>query len=254
MPRSIKVVSYNVNGILNPVKRSKILSKMKREKVGIAFLQETHLPDRAQVNLKRMGFKQVFSSSYKSGPRRGVVILIEQKLTFEVQFEIKDREGRYIVVMVGGRLEGIEVTLLNVYAPPGADWFFFKQFFDLILTKAQGVMICGGDLNVRMNPKLDSSRGLSHQNSTLINKINNIMLDTGLIDVWREFHPSTKDFTFFSSPHMAYSRIDYFIMFYKDVHLVKSCTIGVMDISDHCPVEMEIEINSRTRITTWRLN
>lgn len=27
-----------------------------------------------------------------------------------------------------------------------------------------------------------------------------------------------------------------------------------MDMSNHCPVEIEIEINSRKRITTWRLN
>lgn len=116
--------------------------------------------------------------------------------------------------MVGGILEGVEVTLLNVYPPPGTNWFFFNQFFDVILTKAQGVLICG-DLNVRLNSKLDSSRGLSYQNSALTNKINNIMLDSGMIDVWREFHPSTKDFTFFSLPHTAYSQIDYLLCFIK---------------------------------------
>lgn len=86
---------------------------------------------------------------------------------------------------MGGRLEVNEVTLLNVYATPGADWFFLKQLFNLMLTKDHGVMICGGYLNVSLNPKLDSSRGLTYQNSTLINKINNIMLDSGLIYVWR---------------------------------------------------------------------
>lgn len=30
----IKVASYNVNGVLNPIKRSKIISKMKKEGVG----------------------------------------------------------------------------------------------------------------------------------------------------------------------------------------------------------------------------
>lgn len=39
--RYYKVLSLNVNGIKNPIKRSKIVSKLKREKIDIAFLQET---------------------------------------------------------------------------------------------------------------------------------------------------------------------------------------------------------------------
>lgn len=74
---------------------------MKRDKVGIAFLQETHLPELAQFNLKRMGFNQVFSS-HKWGPRRGLTILIAQKFTFEEQFEIKDKDGRYGGGKIGG--------------------------------------------------------------------------------------------------------------------------------------------------------
>lgn len=41
----LKIASYNVNGILNPIKRSKIVSKMRREGVGVALLQETHLSE-----------------------------------------------------------------------------------------------------------------------------------------------------------------------------------------------------------------
>lgn len=26
-------------------------------------------------------------------------------------------------------------------------------------TKSQGILICGGDLNIRLNPKIDSSNG-----------------------------------------------------------------------------------------------
>ncbi len=37
MSNYIKVASYNVNGLLNPVKRSKILTKLKKEKMEIAL-------------------------------------------------------------------------------------------------------------------------------------------------------------------------------------------------------------------------
>lgn len=33
----------NVNGLHNPIKRSKIIAKMKREKLQVIFWQETHL-------------------------------------------------------------------------------------------------------------------------------------------------------------------------------------------------------------------
>ncbi len=43
-------------------------------------------------------------------------------------------------------MEGIEVTFLNVYVPPGANWSFFKQIFKLMFSKAKGLVICEGDL------------------------------------------------------------------------------------------------------------
>ncbi len=62
----IKVASYNVNGVVNPIKRSKILNKMKRDRVGVVFLQETHLTEKEHEKLKRNGYNQSFFSSYKS--------------------------------------------------------------------------------------------------------------------------------------------------------------------------------------------
>lgn len=91
--QAIKIATYNVNGLVNPIKRSKILTKLKRDKVEVAFLQETHLSDTEHAKLKRMGFKYQFSSSYANGHRRGVAILISSKICFESLFEKKDTEG-----------------------------------------------------------------------------------------------------------------------------------------------------------------
>lgn len=57
----VKIISFNVNGVLNPIKRSKILlKKLKKEKAQIAFLQETHMGKSEHEKLKRMGFRHVF--------------------------------------------------------------------------------------------------------------------------------------------------------------------------------------------------
>lgn len=87
----VKIISYNVNGLLNPIKRSKILSKMKRERAHLAYLQETHLNDKEHEKLKRMGFSDLFFSSYKSGHRRGVAILISKQVNFEKMSVTKDK-------------------------------------------------------------------------------------------------------------------------------------------------------------------
>lgn len=135
--------------------------------------------------------------------------------------------------MVVGRLEGTEVTFINVYAPPGATWGFYKQIFDLMIRKAQGMVICGGDLNLRLNPKWDVSRTSKTQTNNISKKVKNIIREMGICDVWRELNPFNRDYTFYSPPHKSYSRIDYFFMYSKDIGSVRSCKIGLLDLSDH---------------------
>lgn len=78
----VKIITLNVNGILKPTKRNKILTKLQREKTDIAFLQEKHLTETEHSKLKRKGFKHVFSSSNGSKHNRGVAILISVGMLF----------------------------------------------------------------------------------------------------------------------------------------------------------------------------
>ena len=73
--------------------------------------------------------------------------------------------------MVIGRLDGVEVTLLNVYAPPGAKWAFYKHIFDLMTSKGKGIIICGGDYNLRLNPMKDVSGTCHNPNNAKNRKI-----------------------------------------------------------------------------------
>lgn len=130
--REFKVISLNVNGLGSAIKRSKVIAKMKRERVDILFWQETHLSTPEHEKLKKMGYRNTFFSSYKMG-RRGVAILIPNSVNFEFMSEIKDKEGRFILVKC--KLDNKEVTLFNVYAPPGRDMVFYGMVFDLIATE-----------------------------------------------------------------------------------------------------------------------
>lgn len=64
---TLKICSWNVGGIHNPIKRKKCF--LKKEQVHIALLQETHLSADEHLKLKRDWVGQVFSSSFTSKSR-----------------------------------------------------------------------------------------------------------------------------------------------------------------------------------------
>ena len=142
------------------------------------FLQETHLSPSEHEKLKRMGFSKVYYSSYKSGRRRGVAILISQKVSFEHLSKVTDNEGRCIIV--SGKIDGISLTLCNIYAPPGSDFVFYRNIFDLMIA-APGIVISGGDWNIRLNPRLDSSKNLT--TTPLHRRVNALMTELGILDL-----------------------------------------------------------------------
>jgi exonuclease III len=248
--RHFKVASWNVNGLNNPVKRSRVMAKMRREKPQIIFLQETHLSKDEHEKLKQFGYKNTFYSSFKTGHKRGVAVLLHNSLNFELVKEIRDSEGRYILVQ--GRIENNMTTLISVYLPPQSDPKLMKTVLELIASESQGTLICAGDFNTVINREDTSNnkRTVSPQNKILRKGLEEI----GLLDVWRELHPTDRDYTYFSAPHTVYSRIDFFFVFKNDRHRIINCDIGSRDISDHSPMYLTLYLDSRPKRTIWRLN
>lgn len=75
-----RIISLNVNGLQNPIKRKKIATKMRRERHDIVFWQETHLNNTEHEQLKHLGFKHLYYSSCRQKCARGVTILISKKI------------------------------------------------------------------------------------------------------------------------------------------------------------------------------
>lgn len=61
------ILSLHVNGLNNPIKRSKMIAKMKKEKINIAFWQETHMSVLEHEKLKKLGFRNTFFHLVKIG-------------------------------------------------------------------------------------------------------------------------------------------------------------------------------------------
>lgn len=246
-----KVITLNVNGLHNPIKRNKALAKMKREKQDIIFWQETHLSAIEHNKLCKMGFKNVFYSSYVKKHSRGVAILLSDKVHFQLSSQIRDKEGRYILVK--GYIDHKEVTLFNVYRPPGTDKHLIKTLSELIATETSGILICGGDWNIHLNQFLDTSSKTKLPQPEAVS-VKRMLKELGLFDVWRDAHSLEKKYTFFSHSHHMYSRLDYFFMSHSDKHRILNCDIGVRDISDHAGVYLTLHLDSDRKESLWRLN
>ena len=59
-----RYLSWNVRGLNSPIKRSKVLSHLKRLIADVVFSQEMHLRDKDQVRLKSPWVSDVFSLNF----------------------------------------------------------------------------------------------------------------------------------------------------------------------------------------------
>lgn len=143
------------------------------------------------------------------------------------------------------------ISILNVYIPPCSNIAIYRKIFDL-MSQATVILICGGDWNIRISSKLDSSKTFIE--TEIHKKIKILMSEHGVIDLWRDIHPMERDYTHYSSPHDVYSRIDYFFIHKRDRHRIHQCEHGNIDLSDDAPILLTIQIGNSPRNTLWKLN
>lgn len=93
-----------------------------------------------------------------------------------------------------------------------------------------------------MNDKLHSSRPSTRQTKT-DKKINTVVQERRIIDVWRDFYPADRDYTHYSHPHSMYTLIDNFLIHNTKRQGIVGGDIETIDISDHRPLYLTISLN-----------
>ena len=76
--------------------------------------------------------------------------------------------------------------------------------------------------------------------------LNDTMHQLDLIDIYRTFHPKTMNFTFFSSAHRTFSRIDHMLGHKSSLGKFKDIEIISSIFSDHNAGK--IDVNYRKKI------
>ena len=239
----LKVISYNVKGLHSPIKRKKILNQLRRSNCQIAFLQETHLSEVEHEKLKRSWADKIFYSSHQSGRKRGVSILIHRQVNFTPTKIHKDSVGRFI--LVNGSIDGIQVSLMNIYAPNEDEPGFIRTIFTAILQHSNGILLLGGDFNCVMSQFMDRQPPSKTPTPRMSKMLKHLSAESGMVDVWRSKFPKGRDFTFYSHRHSAYSRIDLFFTTKAELHRIESITILPITVSDHAPLTLTWDIGHR---------
>ena len=100
------------------------------------------------------------------------------------------------------------ITIKNVHAPNIGALQYVRQMLTSMKGEINSNTIIVGDFNTPLTPMDRSAKQKIRKETQTLN----ITMDQlNLIDVYRTFHPKTMNFTFFSSAHGAFSRIDHIL-------------------------------------------
>ena len=110
-----------------------------------------------------------------------------------------------------------------------------------------------GDFNTPLTPMDRSTKQkISKETQTLNYTIDQL----DLIDSYRTFHPKTMNFTFFSSTHRTFSRIDHILGHKSSLGKFKKTEIISSIFSDHNTVRLDLNYKRKTikNSNIWRPN
>jgi exodeoxyribonuclease-3 len=251
----MKFISWNVNGLRACMKKG-FLEFFETMNADAFCLQETKLQE-GQIDLELPGYHQFWNYAEKKGYSGTAIFVREEPLLVSYGMGIAehDMEGRIIT------LEYPAYYLVTCYTPNSQNellrldyrmqWEEDFRAYLLQLNDKKPVIICG-DLNVAhqeidlKNPKTNrKNAGFTDEERQKFSAL----IEAGFIDTFRYFYPeltgiySWWSYRFHAREKNAGWRIDYFLASASLADALKDAKIHT-DIlgSDHCPVELDIEL------------
>ena len=119
----------------------------------------------------------------------------------------RDKEGHYI--MIKGSIQEENITIVSVYASNIGAPRYIRQTLRDIKGEIDSNTIIAGDFNTPLTP-MDRSPKQKINKETQV--LNDILDEMELTDIFRTFHPNAEEYTFFSSAHGTFSRIDHILV------------------------------------------
>ncbi|MGN1202490.1 MAG: exodeoxyribonuclease III [Eubacterium sp.] len=251
----MKMISWNVNGLRACMNKDfeKFFNEIDAD---IFCLQETKLQE-GQIDFAPKGYNCYWNYAEKKGYSGTAIFTKQEPLTvsYGMGIEEHDREGRLIT------LEFENFYFATVYVPNSQrelkrldyrmQWEEDFRNYILNLDKSKPVIFCG-DLNVAhkeidlKNPKTNhNNAGFTDDEREKLSAL----LNSGFTDTFRYFYPDAEgiyswwSYMFKAREKNAGWRIDYFITSESlDDKLIDAKIHTDIFGSDHCPIELDINI------------
>ena len=251
----MKLISWNVNGLRACADKG-FADAFKALDADFFCLQETKM-QAGQLDLEFEGYRSYWNYAEKKG-YSGTAIYSRHEpvaVTYGLGIEEHDHEGRVIT------LEMPDFFLVTVYTPNSQDdlrrldyrmrWEDDFRNYLLALDAKKPVIVCG-DMNVAheeidlRNPKTNRrNAGFTDEERQKMT----VLLGSGFTDTFRYFYPDMANqyswwsYRFHAREKNAGWRIDYFLTSKRlDERLVGARIHSDIFGSDHCPVELTIEV------------
>ena len=251
----MKLISWNVNGLRACADKG-FADAFKALDADFFCLQETKM-QAGQLDLEFEGYRSYWNYAEKKG-YSGTAIYSRHEpvaVTYGLGIDEHDHEGRVIT------LEMPDFFLVTVYTPNSQDelrrldyrmkWEDDFRNYLLALDAKKPVIVCG-DMNVAheeidlRNPKTNRrNAGFTDEERQKMT----VLLGSGFTDTFRYFYPDMANqyswwsYRFHAREKNAGWRIDYFLTSKRlDEKLVGARIHSDIFGSDHCPVELMIEV------------
>jgi exonuclease III len=163
----------------------------------------------------------------------------------------RDKDGHSILIK--GEIDQKEITIINLYAPNVNTLNFIKHTLKELKTYINSNTMVMGDFNTPLSSIDRSSK----------QKINKEILDLkytidemDLVDVYRTFHPTSTQYTFFSAAHGTFSKIDHILWHKASLSKYKKIEIIPCILSNHNALKLELNNKNKDKkhANSWKLN
>ncbi|MBF1563739.1 MAG: exodeoxyribonuclease III [Prevotella salivae] len=250
----MKFISWNVNGLRACVGKD-FSQSFESLNADFFCLQETKM-QAGQLELQFPGYTSYWNYAEKKGYSGTAIYTRKEPLavTYGIGIDEHDHEGRVIT------LEYDKFFLVTVYTPNAQEelrrldyrmtWEDAFQAYLHQLDEKKPVIVCG-DMNVAhqeidlKNPKTNRrSAGFTDEERSKMTQL----LSNGFTDTFRTLHPEQITYSYWSYRFRAREknagwRIDYFLISDRLKPRLKGASIHTEIYgSDHCPVELDIDI------------
>jgi endonuclease/exonuclease/phosphatase family metal-dependent hydrolase len=134
---------------------------------------------------------------------------------------------------------------VNIYAPNTRAPTFIKETLLKLKAHIASHIIVVGDFNTPLSANIMETQPKQRHSEVM-----------DLTDIYRTFHPKSKEYAFFSAPHGIFSKTDHIISHKTDLNRYKKIEIIPCLLSDHYKLRLVLisNKNNRKSTNTWKPN